>query len=274
MHYEKLKDWRKIKELSSLKDLSTLPKEIYYLGSWNPQIFQNCVAVVGSRRMTDYGRRAIEKIVPQLVFAKKTVVSGFMYGVDQYAHQICVENGGKTVAVLGWGISHKLTGHDLILAQKIVDMGGLLISEWENQQPTHWTFPSRNRIVAALVSEVIIIEAGLSSGTFITARFALKLRKKIWAVPGPITSKTSAGTNYLIAQGKAKMWQGTASPVKVPDKAADPLLDLLENESLTTNEIARKLKLPIAQIGAQLSLLALSGQLIESGGKYYLNDAN
>lgn len=273
MVYHKVDNWRKVTELSKLTDLSTPPKEIYYIGKWTPQIFENCIAVVGSRRMTDYGRRVIEKIIPQLVFEKKTIVSGFMYGVDQYAHQICVENGGKTIAVLGWGINYKLTGFDLKLAQKIIETGGLIISEWETQKPNLWTFPSRNRLVAALSKEVIIIEAAASSGSLITARIARKLKRKIWAVPGPITSKTSVGTNNLIASGQASMWLDTPPQVKT-SKNKEPLFDLLENESLTTNEIARKLNLPVSSIGAQLSLLTISGQLIERGGKYYLNDAS
>lgn len=273
MDYRKVENWRNLTELSLLKDLSTPPKEIYVIGKWNPDIFKNCVAVVGSRRMTDYGRRVIEKIIPRLVFEKKIIVSGFMYGVDQYAHQICVESGGKTIAVLGWGINYKLTGFDLKLAQKIIETGGLIISEWEKQKPTLWTFPSRNRLVAALSKEVIIIEAAESSGSLITARIARKLKRKIWAVPGPITSKTSVGTNSLIANGLANMWLGTPLQVKTY-KNKEPLFDLLENEALTTNEIARKLNLPVSNIGAQLSLLTISGQLIERGGKYYLNDAS
>lgn len=272
MDYHKVENWRKLAELSKLKDLSTPPKEIYYIGKWTPTIFKNCVAVVGSRRITDYGRRVIEKIIPQLVPQRKTVVSGFMYGVDQYAHQICVESGGKTIAVLGWGINYKLTGFDLKLAEKIIETGGLIISEWEKQKPTLWTFPSRNRIVAALSKEVIIIEAAVTSGSLITARIAHKLKRKIWAIPGPITSKTSVGTNSLIASGQASMWLDTSLQVKT-SRNKEPLLDLLENEALTTNEIARKLNLPVSHIGAQLSLLTISGQLTQRGGKYYLNDA-
>lgn len=273
MDYRKIEDWPKLPELSQLKDLSNPPKDIYYIGKWTPQIFESCVAVVGSRRMTDYGRRVIEKIIPKLVFEKKTIVSGFMYGVDQYAHRVCLESGGVTIAVLGWGINYQLTGFDLKLAQKIIETSGLLISEWEAQKSTLWTFPQRNRLVAALAKEVIIIEAAVSSGSLITARIGRKLKRKIWAVPGPITSKTSIGTNSLIANGQADIWLGTSKQLTIT-RSKEPLLDLLENEALTTDEIARKLNLPVSSIGAQLSLFTISGQLIERGGKYYLNDAS
>jgi len=265
--------WQKLAELNRLNDLSTPPKQIYFMGKWNDEILENCTAVVGSRRMTDYGRRVVEKIVPQLVAQNQTIVSGFMYGVDQYAHQVCLETGGKTIAVLGWGIDYKLTGYDLKLAKKIIDYEGLLLSEWHTQAPTHWTFPSRNRIVAAMSQQVIVIEAAVNSGSLITARIAKNLKREVWAVPGPIFSRTSQGTNNLIALGKAKMYLGAdTSSINLP--ANDPILQALDQESLTTDEISRKLNLPVEEVGAQLSLLLLSGQISEMGGKYYLNDAS
>lgn len=274
MDYHELKDWKKIKELKKLLDLSTPPKHLYYCGKLNPKIFEDCVALVGSRRMTSYGERVIEKIVPQLIQAGKTVVSGFMYGVDQYAHQVCVEGGGVTIAVLGWGISKKLTGSDLKLSDKIIKSGGILLSEWEVQEGTHWTFPARNRIVAALCQEVIVVEAAQKSGSLITARLTNKLKRTLWAVPGPITSRTSAGTNNLIARGAAKMWLGETVQPLLLETGDDPILDILLNEALTADELARKLKLPVAEVGAKLSLLLLSGQVMEKEGKYYLTDAN
>ncbi|MEK7565812.1 MAG: DNA-processing protein DprA [Patescibacteria group bacterium] len=241
----------------------------FYIGKWDEEIFKDCVAVVGSRRMTDYGRRVIEKLIPSLVFEHKTIVSGFMYGTDQYAHQTCLENGGKTIAVLGWGIDTKLFGNDEKLAKKIVDGGGLLLSEWETQKPTQWTFPVRNKVVVALCNEVYISEAAEASGSLITARLANKAKKKVWAVPGPITSKTSAGTNNLIASGRAQAWLGQPTQQQMLE-TDDPILNILDNEALTADELARKLNRPVAEVGADLSMLLLSGVIIERGGKYYL----
>ncbi|MCL4390246.1 MAG: DNA-protecting protein DprA [Patescibacteria group bacterium] len=271
MDYQKIADWQKQAELKQLLDLGLPPKELFYQGEWEKNLFKNCAAVVGSRRMTEYGRQVIEKLIPQLIFEGKTIVSGFMYGADQYAHKICLDNGGKTIAVLGWGINVPLSGEDKKLAGRIVDNGGLLLSEWEAQKSTLWTFPQRNRIVAALCSEVFIIEAAIQSGSLITARLARGLKRKVWAVPGPITSKTSAGTNNLIAAGQAQMWLGAAQQQSL--KLDDPVLTVLENEALSADELARKLNKPVAQVGAQLSLFLLSGQLAQRGGKYYLNDA-
>ncbi|MCX6791573.1 MAG: DNA-protecting protein DprA [Candidatus Gottesmanbacteria bacterium] len=268
--HRRVENWKKLPELAKLTDLSNPPKELYFAGTWDPGIFSSCVAIVGSRRMTDYGRRVIEKIIPRFVFEKKTIVSGFMYGVDQYAHEVCIENGGRTIAVLGWGITRALEGTDRKIAERIVSSGGLLLSEWKDQKPTLWTFPVRNRIVAALSEDIIVVEAAVKSGSLITANIARKLKRRLWAVPGAITSRLSGGTNMLIGQGYAKMWSGDPPQIHIT-KSDDPLLAILEGDGLTANDIARKLGKPVSEIGAQLSLLSVTGQLTEQGGKYYLN---
>jgi DNA processing protein len=269
MDYQCLSDWHKKPELSHLLELPQPPKQLYYRGRWNSELFANCVAVIGSRRITQYGKRAVDVIIPQLVMSGKTIVSGFMYGTDQYAHQVCIDSGGKTIAVLGWGIARGLEDYDRSLAEHIVASGGLLLSEWEDQRPTLWTFPVRNRIVAALSDDVIVVEAAQKSGSLITATIAHKMNRTLWAVPGPITSGVSEGTNGLIASGKAKMWLGHAQTI--PQEATtNPLVRLLTDEALTVNDIARKLEAPVDEIGAQLSLLTLTGELIEREGKYYV----
>lgn len=270
MHYQRIEDWKTIPELIRLTDLSNPPRDLYYAGTWDPSLFHSCVAIVGSRRMTEYGRRVIETIIPKFVFEKKTIVSGFMYGVDQYAHEVAVGSGGKTIAVLGWGINRTLEGTDKKIAESIISSGGLLMSEWEDQKPTLWTFPVRNRIVAALCDDVIVIEAALKSGSLITANIARKLGRRLWAVPGAITSRTSAGTNMLIAEGHAKMWSNDALQEK-GETSDNPLLSLLEADALTANDIARLLGKPVSDIGAELSIFTLTGQLVERGGKYFLN---
>jgi DNA processing protein len=245
--------------------------KLYYQGTWDERLFAKCVAVVGSRRMTEYGRQAIYKIVPELIQKGFTVVSGFMYGVDQTAHAATVEYGGKTIAVLGWGINQPLEPFDQELADKIIYSGGLLISEWQNQKAARWTFPMRNKIVAAISQEVIVVEAALKSGSLITVDMAAKLGKKIWAVPGPITSRVSEGTNWLISTGKADIWTSDRQRSENKSGLINPLLRILENEPLDASEIARKTKISIQEVGTQLSLLTLEGIIEERGGKYYLN---
>jgi DNA processing protein len=206
VEYKYLDNWPQIPSLAGLKDLSNPPDGLYISGRFQPHIFKNCTAVVGSRRMTDYGRRAVEQLVPQLVSEGKTIVSGFMYGVDLCAHQACLKAGGQTIAVLGWGIRFPLKGQEVQLARDITRSGGLLVSEWFNQPPARWTFPVRNRLVAAFATDLYVIEAALKSGSLITARIAHRLNRRLWAVPGPATSPTSAGTNALLAAGQAKPW--------------------------------------------------------------------
>jgi len=255
-----------LKDIPQLSDIPNPPKQLFFIGHSTKHLFDNCVAIVGSRQITEYGKRVIEMLVPKLVLGNYTIVSGFMRGVDQYTHRVCVENGGKTIAVLGWGIDTILSPEDKKMADRIVSHGGLLVSEWQIQRPTLWTFPVRNRIVAALSNEVYIIEAGLKSGSLITANWAVKLKRKLFAIPGPITSRVSEGTNHLIANGQATMWLGSAIP---QEKNSDPLVQLIAVEPLTIDQIARKLNKSIAELGASLSLLQLSGIIIERGGVYY-----
>ena len=256
----------KSQDIPQLSDLPNPPKQLFFIGKPTTVLFKNCVAIVGSRQITEYGKRVIDMLVPKLVFEKKTIVSGFMRGVDQYTHRVCVENGGKTIAVLGWGIDTILTPEDKKLAEAIVSHDGILLSEWQTQRPTLWTFPVRNRIVAALSKDVYIIEAGLKSGSLITANWAVKLKRKLYAVPGPLTSRVSEGTNHLIASGQAIMWLGDMMQT---EQSNDPLIQLISNEPLTIDQLARKLNKPISEIGASLSLLQLSGLIIERGGVYY-----
>lgn len=255
--------------ISSLDDLPHPPKQLYYRGTWDESLFTKCAAVVGSRRMTQYGRMVIEKLVPQLVADGWVIVSGFMYGVDQTAHRECLACGGKTIAVLGWGITwddfdredKKLIGD--------IEKNGLVLSEWEEQKPALWTFPQRNRIVAAISCELYVVEAAQKSGALITARIAKKLKRTIWAVPGPITSKTSEGTNQLLYDGYARMWLPKGELRKTQHSKESPIVKLLENEAMNASEIARMLRVPIDKIGAQLSLLVLAGEVTEREGVYY-----
>lgn len=273
MSYQLIDHCKDLPELAALLDLRDPPETLFVRGTWDPSVFTECVAIVGSRKMTSYGRAVIDQIVPELVLKKKTIISGFMYGVDQYVHKSCIENGGRTIAVLGFGIGIPLEDEDEKLALSIISHGGLLLSEWESQRGSLWTFPVRNRIVAALSTDVIVVEAALKSGSLITANISTKLHRNLWAVPGPITSKVSEGTNLLIADGQAKMWRpdNRKDPSKKSKRHSDPILALLENEALRSDEVARQLGISIAQVGAQLSLFAITGEVIERDGKYSLS---
>jgi DNA processing protein len=245
--------------------------KVFYQGTWNEKIFTKCMGVVGSRHMTDYGRRVIDKIVPQLVLEGWTIISGFMYGVDLTAHQVCLDSGGTTIAVLGWGINYPVDADQTKMYQRIIATGGLVISLWDHQAGTNWTFPARNRLVAHLCHELLVVEAAAKSGALLTAAMVRNLGKKVWAVPGSIISPTSAGTNRLIAEGKALPWLGNNfQPQLINSPPAHPILKLLSGQTLDAGAIARALNQPMDQIASQLSLLTLQGAVTETNtGKYY-----
>lgn len=266
-----------------LKEIKNYPKILFYRGILDQKLFEKSLAIVGTRRITRYGKMVIEKFLPLLVKENITIISGFMYGVDTEAHQKCLEYGGKTVAVLGGGLNVIYPPENEKLYQKILEKGGAIISEYEpNFQPQLWTFPQRNRIVAGLSSlGVLVVEAGEKSGALITARLARQQGKKIFAVPGPITSAVSVGTNLLIKSHQAKMVTAvedilgkkleTPSLFSLNDLSPTErkILQALEIEPLTADEIAKITGEDIVEINKNLSLISLKGLISEYAGKYY-----
>src|SRR3990167_6589809 len=181
---------------------SQAPKKLYYKGNWSEDIFENCLAVVGSRHLTSYGKKITKQLVTEIAGAGITVVSGFMYGGDEAAHQATVIVGGKTIAVMPCGIDLIHPEYQEKLYNEILEKKGLIISEFEGKfLPTNWTYARRNRIVAGLSKAILVVEAGLNSGSLITAKYAKKNGRKIFAVPGQITSDVSKGTIKLIKEG-------------------------------------------------------------------------
>ncbi len=272
-----------------LQEVRNCPEKLFYRGEWKSELFKKVTAIVGSRQITKYGRCVVEKIMPEIVFQKSTVISGFMYGVDTEAHQKCLELGGKTIAVLGSGLDEYYPKENDKLYTEILKTGGVVISEYEaNFKPTVWSFPQRNRIVAGLTNtSVVIVEAGIKSGSLITAKLAMEQKRKILAVPGPINSKTSEGTNYLIKTGGAKI---LTEPRDIfEDKIAMPtqenlfkdysnlndleriIIDLVENEAMTSDELCQITKRNITEISTTLSLMLMKDLLTEEDGKFYIS---
>ncbi len=273
----------------SLKSIKKCPDKLYYRGEWQKEIFEKVVAIVGSRQISRYGKDVVEKIMPEIVKRKTTVVSGFMYGVDSEAHWKCLEYGGKTIAVLGSGLNESYPKDNDNLYTRILETGGMIISEYEPDfKATNWSFPQRNRIVSGLSTVgVIVIEAGIKSGSLITAKLALEQKRLLLAVPGQINSKTSEGTNWLIKTGAARM-------VNVPldifeDKISFPeqetlfkdysdlngiektIIDLLEVEAMTVDEICQITKKSITEISTNLSMMLMKDLLTEEDGKFYIS---
>ncbi len=292
-----MNDWKKwpIKIIEQkdfpiqLKKIRMCPVKLYYRGEWNEDILKNVVAVVGSRQITRYGKEMIEKIMPEIITRKTTVISGFMYGIDSEAHWKCLEYGGKTIAVLGSGLNEFYPKENLKLYQKILETGGLMISEYEPQfKATIWSFPQRNRIVSGLATVgVLVVEGGIKSGSLITAKLGLEQKKRILAIPGSINSKTSQGTNWLIKTGAAKMvteakdiFEDTISMPQQENLFKDysnlndiekNIINLLENEPMSCDEICQITKKNITEISTNLSMMLMKDLLTETDGKFYIS---
>lgn len=186
----------------SLREIPQSPFALYWRGS--KVLPAHRVAIVGTRKYSSYGERAANFLASELAKSGVSIVSGLAKGVDCLAHQAAVESGGHTVAVLGGGSDDKTISpaSNRALAKHILDTGGAIISEYAPGTPAHARFfPMRNRIVSGLAKGVIVIEAGLKSGTMITADLAKKQGRELFAVPGSIFDNNSTGTHHLIKHG-------------------------------------------------------------------------
>ncbi|KKS77318.1 MAG: protecting protein DprA protein [Candidatus Woesebacteria bacterium GW2011_GWB1_43_14] len=265
-----------------LKKIADPPKALYFRGSLRSNLFKKSLAVVGARRMTRYGHEVIERFIPDLVANGVTIVSGFMYGVDTVAHTEVVQNQGITVAVLGSGINTCYPPENDKLYTKILLGDGLVLSEFPPEvKPKLWMYPRRNRIVSGLSSlGTLVVEAGGKSGSLITANFALEQKRNVYAVPGPITSSVSMGTNNLIKTGQAKLVVNAADILGTPtnkkelsDMVLNPLEEKiyksLKREPLSVDELAVDTGEALVEIAKATSLMSLKGLITEAAGKYY-----
>lgn len=190
------------------------PKCLWYIGNLPKR--RPTVAIVGSRKPTDYGKSVNISLTTELAHRDAIIVSGLAIGHDSIAHQACLDAGGTTVAVIGNGLDSIYPRRNERLAERIIESGGAIISEYSPDTPVYPShFLERNRLISALADVVIIIEAGERSGTLNTAAHALAQGKEVMAVPGNITSPLSRGCNRLIAQG--------ATPILSPDDVLDVL---------------------------------------------------
>lgn len=203
---------------SRLKNLSSPPAVLYVRG--DPSILDDgvTVAVVGSRNASAYGLSVTMDFCRDFCEMGLTIISGGARGVDSAAAETALKFGGKTVAVLGCGLDIVYPAENRALFEKIISSGGAVISEYPfGTNPIPAYFPRRNRIIAALADCCVVTEAGLKSGSLITANLASELRKPLFAVPGNITSRGSMGTNHLIKTGASLAVSGmqVAAELKV-----------------------------------------------------------
>lgn len=186
---------------SALKEVHDAPLCLYVRGQM-PSDSDCLLGVVGSRRITNYGRSMSEHLSRAAAYAGWTVVSGLAYGTDAVAHKAVVEAGGRTIAVLGGGLARIFPQDHVPLAKSIIEGGGAVISEFPMEfAPNRRSFPMRNRIISGLSKGVLVIEAGTTSGALITAKFALDQGRLVFAVPGQADNPQAKGCNSLIKQG-------------------------------------------------------------------------
>ena len=278
------------REYSSLLSKIPNPPILLYLKGNKKLLSQTpVVAIVGTRKMTGYGRVVTERFAFELASSGFVIVSGMAIGVDSQAHIGCLDAGGKTIAVLGNGVDLPFPASNSRLYDKILKEKGLIISEFPpGEPPSKGTFPSRNRIIAGISQAVLVTEGAQDSGSLITANLALKFGRKVFAVPGPITSSLSAAPLRLIEKG-AKLVVSPSDILKEFDvkpknreKSEGPkfvnltkdelkILEILENENLGFDEIARRLNIDPSKLGAILSFMEVKGLLKNSSGNYSLS---
>lgn len=184
-----------------LKNIYDFPIVIYTKG--DKSLLNNfSIGIIGCRFCSKYGEKIAEKLSFDLSKKQVCIISGLARGIDTYAHLGCIKAKGKTIAVLGNGLDEIYPKENEKIAEKIIQTGGLIISEYTiGTKPLKQNFPARNRIISGLSNGIVVIEAKQRSGTFITVDCALEQGKDVFSVPGNITSIDSIGTNLLIKQG-------------------------------------------------------------------------
>jgi len=268
-----------------LREIDQPPPILYVRGKLLPED-DWAVAIVGTRRVTAYGRQVAEEVATSLARSGVTVVSGLARGVDSIGHQAAVNAGGRTLAVLGNGVDQVYPPENRHLAAQIMEHGALISDYALGTQPDGINFPPRNRIISGLSIAVIIVEAGLTSGALITATFAAEQGRDVFAVPGNINAPQSQGTNRLIRDGAQPLLdpqdvlealnltmvteQHVVRAVLPTDPVEARLFKLLTQEPMHVDEIRAQADMPIETVSATLAMMELKGMVRQVGGMNYV----
>lgn len=270
-----------------LREAPAPPPVLYVAGEILEQD-QWAVAVVGTRRLSAYGRQMTREVVTGLVRNNVTIVSGLARGIDGIAHKTAVEVGGRTIAVLGSGIDCLYPPEHRGLARRIIkERRGAIVSDYSlGTQPEAKNFPPRNRIISGLSLGVVVVEAGKKSGALITANFALEQDRDVFAVPGNVNSRASEGTNQLIQQGAKLVMTAedvleelnlTMAPQQMVVQMAMPeseqeatLLRQLSREPSHVDELCRASGMSSADVSSTLAIMELKGMVQQVGGMRYV----
>lgn len=266
-----------------LRELPDPPPYLYHYGTLEPQ--ELCIAVVGSRRSSTYGRMVTERISAELAENGVTVVSGLARGIDTAAHRGALDGSGRTIAVLGSGIDQVYPPENRDLARRIAEHGAVITEFPFGMEPLAENFPRRNRIVSGLAKGVLVVEASENSGSLITARLALDQGRDVFAVPGNINSAVSRGSNLLIREG-AKLVMGVEDILeelplrRTLSVTGEPLVPQLPPGEETVwkivaesprhiDEITAKSSLTVGEVSAILLRLELKGLVTQLPGKIF-----
>lgn len=269
----------------NLKKLEDAPTVLFVKGKLDASDV-NSVAIVGSRKMTSYGKEVTERFAGELTQVGVTIVSGLAFGVDVVALRTAVETGGRSIAVLASGLDSITPRSNEWLGRKIVNSGGALVSEYPpGTDVLKAFFPYRNRIISGLSKAVIVVEGMEKSGTLHTASHAAKQGREVFAVPGQITSPMSGAPHFLIKNGarlatdandileeldmQLKVDRDAMEKVLPADEVEKKLLKTLENEEMHIDEIARTQKIDVNVVTSKLTMMELKGLVKNVGDGVY-----
>jgi len=268
-----------------LLEIHQPPPVLYVRGKFQPED-EIAIAIVGTRRITPYGRKVAIQLSERLAQNGVTVISGLARGVDGVSHQAALNAGGRTIAVLGSGIDQIYPPEHRALAEKITRSGAIVSDYPLGTPPEAVNFPPRNRIISGLSTGTVVVEAGKKSGALITATFAVEQGREVFAVPGNIHGVQSRGTNYLIQQGARPLLDSeelleflnlevvakrhSARKVLPEDEFEKTILHILGQEPLHIDEIGRQTGLPIEKVSATLTLMELKGLVQQAGVMNYI----
>lgn len=270
---------------AQLRELPDAPAILYIKGNYDI-LKSPSLAVVGSRKFTQYGKNVAYKLAKEVASAGLTVVSGLALGIDAVSHQAALDAGGKTIGVLGCGLDQIYPVANSNLAKQIIDSGSVIITELSpGTPPMKQNFPARNRIIAGLSLGTLVVEAAEESGSLITALSALEYNREVFAVPGSINSETSIGTNRLIQKGaklvidasdifeelniEVKSNQQKAKDIAPKTEEEEIILNLISREGSFVDNIVRQSGLNIVVVSATLTMMEMKGMVENVGGIYH-----
>lgn len=270
----------------SLKNIDRPPAIIYLKGKIK-KIDKIALSVVGTRRMSLYGRQVTEKIVGDLARSGMTIISGLARGVDTIAHESALEVGGRTIAVVGSGLDEQslYPFDNLNLARKIATCGAI-ISEYHPKTPAlPQHFPARNRLISALSLGVLVTECPIKSGALLTARAGLEQGKEIFAIPGDIRNENCEGTNNLIKMGAkaitcaaevleefgfSKAIEEKIKKVIPETKEEARILDFMSIQPIEFDQLVKKTDLDSATLSSVLTMMEIQGKVRNVGMNQYV----